>query len=43
MTKQEAKSRSYVEAARGTNKKEEDMKTQEEYYRDTAPPRIFRS
>jgi hypothetical protein len=40
---QETKPRSYVEAIRGPPKKEEDKKIQEEYYRDIALPRIFRS
>jgi hypothetical protein len=43
MTEKEAEPRSYAEAIRGPSKKEEDMKTQEEDYRDTAPPRRFRS
>jgi hypothetical protein len=42
MTEQEAEPRNYAEVVRGPSK-EEDMKTQEEYYRDTAPPRRFRN
>jgi hypothetical protein len=42
-TKKEAKPRSYEEVFRGTSKKEEYRKTQEEDYRDTTPPRIFKS
>jgi hypothetical protein len=41
-TEQDADPRSYVEAVRGPSK-EEDMKTQGEYYRDTTPPIIFKS
>jgi hypothetical protein len=42
MIDKEAEPRIYAKAVRGPSKKEEDMKTQEDY-RDTAPPRIFRS
>jgi hypothetical protein len=41
-TRQEVEPRSYAEAIRGPSK-EEDKKTQEEDYRDTAPPRRFKS
>jgi hypothetical protein len=42
MTEQEENPRSYVEVVRDPSK-EEYMKIQGEDYRDTAPPRIFRS
>jgi hypothetical protein len=42
MIEQEAEPRSYAEIVRGPSK-EEDMKTQGEDYRDTAPPRRFKS
>jgi hypothetical protein len=42
MIEKEAKPRNCAEAVRGPSK-EENMKTQGEYYRDTAPPRRFRS
>jgi hypothetical protein len=36
------KQRSYAETIRGSPKKEEGKRNQEEDYRDTAPPRRFR-
>jgi hypothetical protein len=41
-TEQEEEQRSYAEIVRGSPKKEEGKKIQEEDYRDTAPPRRFR-
>jgi hypothetical protein len=41
-TEQEAEQRSYAEIVRGSPKREEGKKIQEEDYRDTAPPRRFR-
>jgi hypothetical protein len=43
MTEKEEEPRSYAESVRGPSKKEEYMNTQEEDYKDTAPPRLFRS
>jgi hypothetical protein len=43
MIEKEAKPRSYAEVVRCLAKKEEYMKTQEEYYTETTPPRIFKS
>jgi hypothetical protein len=40
MPEQEIETTSYAEDVRGPSK-EEDMKTQGEYYRNTAPPRRF--
>jgi hypothetical protein len=41
MIEKEEEPRIYAESLRGPCKKEEDMKTQEEYYIDTAPSRRF--
>jgi hypothetical protein len=37
------KQRSYAKTLRGYLKKEEGKRNQEEYYRDTTPPKIFKT
>jgi len=41
-TEQETRQRSYAEIIRDFFEKKKGKKSQEEYHRDTAPPRIFR-
>jgi hypothetical protein len=43
MIEKEIEPRIYEKTVRCPSNKEEDMNTQEEYYRDTAPPRRFKS
>jgi hypothetical protein len=41
-TEKEVEKKSYAEIVKGSPKREEGKNIQEEDYRDTAPPRIFR-